>query len=195
MPGAVAEAGGREREHTPVELVRRAQEGDEQAFSAIYRARSSGVFRYARSILNDGDAAEDVTAQTFLQAWSNLPALRKPERFDSWLFRIAHNVAISETRRRRTSDLDEAPEPVDETREADPAGLLAGKFDAAALRAALEELPEATREIITLRFFAGLSHEEVAAQVGKSAGNVRVIQHRALSQLRELLEARGLAPA
>ena len=80
-------------------LVRQAKKGDETAFSSLYRARVSEVFRYAKSIVRNPSLAEDVTAQTFLQAWKSLPKLKDVQRFDSWLFRIAHNVSLNETRR------------------------------------------------------------------------------------------------
>ena len=97
-----------------VELVEQAQRGDDSAFEALYRSRVQAVFRYAKSIVRNPTVAEDVTAQTFLQAWKALARLRQPERFDSWLFRIAHNVAISEVKRSpQAANLDETPEPVE----------------------------------------------------------------------------------
>ena len=64
--------------------------------------------------------------------------------------------------------------------------------EARAVRRALLRLPDAMREVLTLRFFAGLSHAEVAAQIGKSENNARVMQFRALQQMRGLIEAEGI---
>lgn len=73
----------------PADLIERAQEGDERAFAELYRVRE--VARYAGALLRADYLVEDVVAQTFLLAWRDLPRLRDPRRFDSWLFRIAHN--------------------------------------------------------------------------------------------------------
>lgn len=172
-------------------LVRRAKEGDEAAFAALYNLRVSEVYRYVRSLLNDHATAEDVTAQTFLQAWQHLPQLKDVERFDGWLFRIAHNQAISETRRRPTSALDTIAEPVDPSPLAAPEALLERKLSAAAVRRALRQLPDSQREVLVLRFYGELSHAQVAAQIGTSEPNARVLQFRALKQLRSLIEAQG----
>jgi len=175
-----------------VALVEQAQSGDDSAFEELYRSRVQAVFRYAKSIVRNPTVAEDVTAQTFLQAWKALARLRQPERFDSWLFRIAHNVAISEVKRSpQAANLDETPEPVETSRLNDPESLVDLKFDVAAVREGLLGLPEHLREILILRFFSGLSHEEVGRQVGKTAQNVRVMQFRALKRLRAELEESG----
>ena len=172
-------------------LVRQAKTGDETAFSSLYRARVSEVFRYAKSIVRNPSTAEDVTAQTFLQAWKSLPKLKEVKRFDSWLFRIAHNVALNETRRTPHAPLETAAEPTAPGRFANPEMLLEGKVDALAVREALLSLPENLREVLVLRFYGGLSHEEVGVQLGKSRQNARVLQFRALKRLQTSLIAAG----
>lgn len=175
----------------PFALVRRAQTGDQAAFAALYQRTVSSVFRYAKSIVRNPTVAEDVTAQTFLQAWRRLDSLKKPERFDAWLLRITHNIALNELRRTRPTPIDDAPEPADTSRYHDPARMLYGKDEAEAVRAAIQELPNPQREVLVLRYFAGLSHAAVAVQLGKSENNIRVLQHRALRRLRDLLTQAG----
>ena len=177
------------------ETVRRAKDGDEGAFATLYSAHVTVVFRYVNSILRNPTSSEDVTAQTFLQAWQRLSQLRDEERFQSWLFRIAHNQAISETRRRPTTTLEDAPEPADPSPYSAQDLLLDGRVNASVVRRALLQLPENLREVLVLRFFAGLSHAEVAAQIGKSEQNARVMQFRALKQMRGLVEAEGVSIA
>ena len=72
-------------------LVERARHREQDAFAAIYQARVRDVSRYVGSMVREPERVEDVVAQTFLLAWRDLPRLRAPERFDAWLFRIAHN--------------------------------------------------------------------------------------------------------
>jgi RNA polymerase sigma-70 factor (ECF subfamily) len=172
-------------------LVRQAKKGDETAFSSLYRARVSEVFRYAKSIVRNPSLAEDVTAQTFLQAWKSLSKLKDVQRFDSWLFRIAHNVSLNETRRTPHAPLEAAAEPIAPARFSDPEMLLEGKLDAGAVREALLSLPKNLREVLVLRFYGGLSHEEVGVQLGKSRQNARVLQFRALKRLQADLLAAG----
>ena len=97
-------------------LVERAREGDERAFADIYVARVGGVTRYVASIVRGPDRMEDVDSQTFVLAWRDMPRLREPDRFDAWLFRIAHNQAMDELRRRPLIPLEDVSEPVDESR-------------------------------------------------------------------------------
>jgi RNA polymerase sigma-70 factor (ECF subfamily) len=172
-------------------LVRRAQSADQDTFAALYQQTVPAVFRYAKSIVRDPTTAEDVTAQTYLQPWKQIASLKKPERFEAWVLRITHNLALNELRRTRPASIDESPEPTDSSRYHDPARALHGKDDAAAVRVAIQELPELQREVLVLRYFAGLSHAAVAVQVGKSENNVRVVQHRALRRLRDLLTQAG----
>ncbi len=95
------------------DLVLRAQARDRDAFATLYTLRFRDVARYVTAILGRVDQAEDVVAQTFLLAWKNLPTLRRPERFDAWLFRIAHHQAINEFRRPRHQAIEDVAEPAD----------------------------------------------------------------------------------
>ena len=140
------------------------------------------------AILQDIDLAEDVAAQTFLSAWQHLPTLRRPARFDAWLFRIAHHQALNELRKRRpTTPLDDLPELADPDRLSSPTDLLDGKIDRETLWHALLRLPEMQREVLVLRFLEELPHARIAAQLGKSEEAVRALQYRALNRLRELI--------
>ena len=169
------------------EFVARAKDGDREAFSTLYRARLPAVARYVGAILRDPDQTEDVVAQTFVLAWTNLPRLRQVDRFDAWLFRIARNQARSELRQRPTAPLDEVPEPADESRFNSPAASLDTQSDSAAVRSALLKLSEDQREVLVLRFFWELSGPQIAAQLGKTEQAVWALQYRALKRMRALM--------
>jgi RNA polymerase sigma-70 factor (ECF subfamily) len=171
-----------------VRLVERAREGSEDAFAAIYRARVRDVVRYVTTIVRDPQRVEDVVSQTFVLAWRDVPRLRQPDRFDAWLFRIAHNQAMSDLRRRQVTPLEDAPEPMDESREASPAALAEAGADADAVREALARLPEVQRSVLVMRFLRDLPHADVARQLGKSEEAVRALQYRALVRMRELMD-------
>jgi len=151
-------------------------------FDALYRAARDDVFAYVATLLHDRGAAEDVTALAFERAY------RKRKSYDpgrgsqrSWLFGIARNAALDELRRRRRS----APL---ETEPAAPDDDLDRALRRAAVRTALAELPARDRELIALKFHAGLDNGELAELLGLSVSNAGTRLHRALTKLREILD-------
>lgn len=176
---------------TAAPAVQHASGGDRDAFEFVYRHRVREIARYVQAIVRDPAVRDDVVAETFLQAWRDLPRLRQPERFDAWLLRIAHNRAISEVSRRSVRTFasfgDSPPDPPDQDRFGRPGARLEALTDARIVREALLDLPRMQREAITLRYLRGLSYDEVAQQLGKSNDAVRQICHRALHVLRRAL--------
>ena len=179
-----------ERSEAPEQLVVRARDGDGDAFAALYRTRVADVGRYVGSMLRDLHRTEDVVEQTFLLAWRDLPKLRRPERFDAWLFRIARNQAMSELRRRPAAPLDEASDPADPSRSSSPDAVVEATEDAERIERALRRLPERQRLVLVLRFLRGLSHAETASQLGGTEEETRALQYRALAQMRRLMDER-----
>ncbi len=156
----------------------------ELAFDHLYRSSRDDVYAYVASLVGDRAAAEDVTATAFERAY------RKRSRFDpcrgeprAWLFGIARNAALDELRRRgRQTELAAEPEdlasiPAHESAEAHEQRL--------AVAAALGALEARERELIALKFFAGLGNAEIAAVVGISESNAGTKLHRAVNKLRE----------
>jgi RNA polymerase sigma-70 factor, ECF subfamily len=158
-------------------------------FDALYRATASDVFAYAMTLLRDRSAAEDVTAQTFERAYrrqSSFDARRGTQR--AWLFGIARNAALDELRRRRrTAALVADPE--------DPTAAGGGEdgeeaaVRRATVRAALATLEPRERELIALKFHAGLSNGEIAKVLGISDANAGTRLHRAVTRLRKACHA------
>jgi RNA polymerase sigma-70 factor, ECF subfamily len=158
-------------------------------FDALYRATASDVFAYVLTLLRDRSAAEDVTAQTFERAY------RRQASFDerrgtqrAWLFGIARNAALDELRRRRrTAALVADPE--------DPTAAGGGEdgeeaaVRRATVRAALATLEPRERELIALKFHAGLSNGEIAKVLGISDANAGTRLHRAVTRLRKACHA------
>jgi RNA polymerase sigma-70 factor, ECF subfamily len=156
----------------------------EVAFEALYRDSRDDVFGYVAGLLRDRSAAEDVTALAFERAY------RKRRRYDpqrgsprAWLFGIARNAALDELRRRRRH-AELVAEPVDE------ASATAGEEAAevalrrSALREALAGLAPRERELVALKFFAGLSNGEIATVIGVSETNAGTRLHRVIEKLR-----------
>jgi RNA polymerase sigma-70 factor, ECF subfamily len=166
----------------------RAAQHDRAAFGALYRRYLDRVYGYCFYLLGDHHDAEDVTERTFMAALAAIDRYRdEGASFRSWLFRIAHNQLANALRsrgRRRASSLDEVAEPVVDD---DPAGFVGIADESRRLRRALESLPDDRRQVVVLRFVDGLSAREIGAVLGRSEGAVRVLQHRALRQLAEIL--------
>lgn len=172
------------------DIVAAAQNGDGQALAVLYDAFSDRVYRYALVVLRDHEAAEDVTSDVFMGVLRNIGSFewRQGSTFESWIFRIAHNVIVDEKRRQlRRPTVPLAEE--DEMGLASPADIEDAVITAVELREAWRNvagLPRGQRQVLELRLVAGLSAEETGEVLGKSTGAVRVLQHRALTNLREM---------
>jgi RNA polymerase sigma-70 factor (ECF subfamily) len=161
--------------------------GAELPFDALYRACAAELYAYVAALLRDRAASEDVTAQAFERAFrrrGSFDARRGTQR--AWLFGIARNAALDELRRRRRT-VALAAEPADAEAATDDDGEAAVRR--ATVRAALAALEARDRELIALRFHAGLSTAEIAAVLRISPTNVSTRLHRALIRLREACHA------
>jgi RNA polymerase sigma factor (sigma-70 family) len=171
-------------EQTLVAPAREAPAEADLAFEKLYRSSRGDVYAYVAGLLRDRSAAEEVTAAVFERAF------RKRRHFDArrgsaraWVFGIARNAALDELRRsRRRAEL-----------LADPADVLSPTPDAlaeqgarrATVVAALARLEPRERELVALKFFAGLANAEIAAVLGINESNAGTKLHRVLTKLRE----------
>jgi RNA polymerase sigma-70 factor (ECF subfamily) len=142
------------------------------------------VYAYATSLLRDRPAAEEVTAAAFERAYRRRRTFN-PRRGSAraWLFGIARNAALDELRRRRrVAALAAEPADVEAVAPEEGADRAAAR---AAVRVALAGLEVRERELIALKFFAGLSNRELARVLGVSESNAGTLLHRAVTKLRE----------
>ena len=171
-------------------LVDRAIRGDARAFGLLYERHLDAIYRYIYFRVANAADAEDLTEEVFIRAWEAISAFDSAGQgsFLSWIYRIAHNRVVDHYRKRQplswTSDrlaLETANSPtVEETTHRNQ--------DAARLAEAISQLDDTEQQVIILRFVEGLPHAEVAQMLGKSEGASRVIQHRALINLKEILD-------
>jgi RNA polymerase sigma factor (sigma-70 family) len=148
-------------------------------FEALYRESRDAVYGYVAGLIRDRSAAEEVTAQAFERAWRKRRQL-DPRRGSAraWLFGIARNAALDELRRRaRLTELREGT-----TDSGGGAGEAA--IERAALRDAVDRLSGRERELIALKYFAGLSNAEIASVIGTSESNAGTKLHRTMEKLR-----------
>jgi RNA polymerase sigma-70 factor (ECF subfamily) len=178
-------------------LVDAAKAGDQRALSELYQTYFPRVYRYILARTGSPHDAEDLAEEVFMRVLEAIQRFQHREApFSAWLFRIAHNAVISQRRkesaRGKSGPLLEGI-PVDS---AGPDELVEQRLILNEVMEAARRLPDAQRQVITLRFTAGLSVAETALAMGKGEGNVKVIQHKAIAKLREMLgqTARKRAP-
>jgi RNA polymerase sigma-70 factor (ECF subfamily) len=169
-------------------LVDAARAGDERALSELYQSYFPRVYRYILARTGNTYDAEDLTEEVFMRVLEAIDRFQWREApFSAWLFRIAHNAVISQRRkdtaRGRSSQLNDGM-PVDS---AGPEELVESRLVLNEVMEAAKRLPDAQRQVISLRFAAGLSVAETARVMGKGEGNVKVIQHKAIAKLREMM--------
>lgn len=175
-------------------LIDRCLSGDEGAFEALVRRHQDRLYGTLVRVLGSASDALDVSQEAFVLAYQNLSNFRGESAFYSWLYRIAHNAAVSFRRRgRRTARSLErlqeqsGAEPVDRSAGADPARDLELADRRRLIYAALDELAEEQRSVLVLKEMEGFSYEEIAAILGCPIGTVRSRIHRARGELRDKL--------
>ena len=175
-------------------LVRKVQQGDREAAGLLFDEYHPRVYRYALAKLREPHSAEDVAAETFARVLSGVGRFRwKGAGFEAWLFRIAYNLIVDDARSRAKEipqddslgDLPSVTEP------ADPEATVLWNETRGHLAELVQGLNDEQREVVLLRFAAGLDTNEVAEVMGRNANAVRQLQFRALGSLRKRIEDEG----
>jgi RNA polymerase sigma-70 factor (ECF subfamily) len=178
--------GERVAAHFETADVKRASNGDHEAFERLYREHVGRVYALCVRMV-DEQTAEDLTQEVFIRAWSKLGTFKGQSQFGTWLHRLAINHILSkrETQRKR------------ESRNAGGDGLLArvmaptrrSSGHALDLEQAIHRLPERARDVFVLYDVEGYSHDEIADTLGVSVGTSKSQLHRARMLMRKHLEA------
>jgi RNA polymerase sigma-70 factor (ECF subfamily) len=174
----------------PPEEGRAKAQLDEQ-FTRLYKAHLRDVYSYSYYRVGNHHDAEDLTEQTFLQAYRHFERAREESQgrpLRPWLIRIAHNLAANYYRdrsRRPQTNLEDAGvlAATHETAE-----LVEGREDLKRVLAGVQRLPDDRREALIMRFTLGMDNKEIAAAMGKTEGATKVLLHRAIRQLEGFLK-------
>jgi RNA polymerase sigma-70 factor, ECF subfamily len=165
------------------ELVTRACRGDEAAFEALYRQHVGRVYGLCLRMTGQAESAEDLTQDTFVNAWRSLPGYEGRSSFSTWLHRIAVNAVLARRRspqgRNEISMTDEQGEQMEYAGE--PAMDEATPID---IERAIAALPPGARDIVVLHGIYGYSHEEAAEMLGVAVGTCKAQLHRARHLMR-----------
>lgn len=167
-------------------LMARYAAGDPLAAAALLDSLSGRLFSLGMRLLGDSVEAEDVVQETMLRVWKIAPEWRVGEaKVASWAYGVARNLCLDRLRKRRTTTLDEAPEPIDEA--LSPLENMMENDRAEALRSALNRLPERQKQAIVLRHFDEASNREIAETIGTSVEAVESLLARGRRKLASLL--------
>jgi RNA polymerase sigma-70 factor (ECF subfamily) len=172
-------------QQTDVELVEAARRGDIDSFGELCGRHYAGVVGVAYCILSDRDLAADAAQEALAVACRDLRRLRSPEKFGGWLHGIVRNVAKNNMAKRQRElalqqDIPDRPD-----------NRSSGNGSMEAVRQCVRELPGSYREVVVLRYFSGLSYEEIAATLNISARAVNGRLTRAKRKLAERLRRNG----
>jgi RNA polymerase sigma-70 factor (ECF subfamily) len=171
-------------------LVAAACGGDRAAFDEVVRRTYVDTYTLALRLTAHEEDARDVVQETYLRAWKGLKGFRGDAQFTTWLYRITANTAyttVKRRRRHRTGALDAMIEERIETRiDAQPEASAEQSALLARLSGALEQLPPKLRVLVVLKDVYGLTHEEIADELGISVPAAKVRLHRGRKRLRDL---------
>lgn len=183
------------RELSEAEAIRRAQQGDAEAFERVYRLHSRRVYTLCLRMVGNTAEAEDLTQEAFLQLFRKIATFRGESAFSTWLHRMTVNVVLMRLRKKTLAEtsLDEAMEPDEDVGgpRKDVGGpdlRLSGSVDRVNLERAVEQLPRGYRSVFVLHDVQGYEHNEIAAIMKCSIGNSKSQLHKARMRLRELLQ-------
>jgi RNA polymerase sigma-70 factor, ECF subfamily len=163
------------------------QAGDTKAFEILYDYYAEKLYRFVFFRVGHKEIAEDILADTFIKAWQKINQVNSYNAVPSWLYQIAKNNVIDYYRVKKTTVaiddvanvLEDAATPIDE---------MSLGFDQRRILKTLEQLPVEQQQIIQYKFFEDLTNQEIALIMNKTEGAIRVLQHRAITRLRELLK-------
>jgi RNA polymerase sigma factor (sigma-70 family) len=170
-------------------LARLAAAGDEAAFGVLYERHHQALYRYCRSIVRNEHDAQDALQGAMAAALAGAGTWRPGVPVRAWLFRIAHNEAVSLLRRRRrVAPLEDAPEPISASTESQ----VRERQRLATLVADLQDLPERQRSALVMRELSGLGHDEIAAALSTSTATAKQAIFEARVALAEFGEGREM---
>ncbi len=168
-------------------IIKSAVAGEASAFGLLYDYYQPKIYRFVFIKVSRREEAEDLTHQVFLSAWENIENYKHLGfPFSSWLYRIARNEVIDYYRTKKNNvELEKADSEISEPPTAEFA--IEKKFELENVRGAIGKLKPEYQDVIIMRFVEDLSPKEIAAALGKTEGAVKLLQHRAIKNLKALL--------
>ena len=173
-------------------LIKKTQKGDQESFEKIYDLFINDIYRYL-AVKMSGNDILDTASEVFFKVWTKINTYSGESRaqFRAWLFTIAHNSVVDYYRARRENvSLDDLLELPDTNTDVDPHDMTFKSMSVEILMEGLKKLPKGYENILTLRFLQDFSNQEIAEILQMKEGNVRILVHRAIKKLKEVVEKR-----
>jgi RNA polymerase sigma-70 factor (ECF subfamily) len=163
--------------------VRQSIDGDTAAFGNLYRHFVVRIYRYVLLQIRNVMIAEDITEDVFVKAYNSIQSCRgREDTFSAWLYRIAHNCTIDHFRAEKRQQAMQRNLPSGEPVALENNDILAEYNDT--LRV-ISDLPPQYRQLLLLKFVEGMDNTDIARIMNKGVGNIRVLQMRAIRELRK----------
>lgn len=177
------------KEESEEKLIKKAQNGETEAFGVLYDKHIEPIYRFVYLKVSHQADAEDITQQVFLNAWQNIRRYQsRGFPFSSWLYKIAHNSVIDYYRTNK-SRLNLDLETVGEISvDINFSSQIDQRLGLDVIKKAVKKLPPDQQTIVIMKFVEEMSNKEIAKILGKTEGALRVLQHRALKQLKKHLD-------
>lgn len=182
------------------EILARVGRGDEDGLSLLYDRYARVVYSLVLRIVQNRQVAEELTQEVFVRVWQQAGAFQKERgRFTSWMFGIAHHLAIDELRRRKARPQQVYDDPGAARSMLDVRDATSAPEDQALngirreyVIEALSQLPENQREVLELSYFEGMTQSQIAERQGEPLGTIKTRTRLGLQRLRNNLLARGI---
>ena len=190
----ISEGNSSARRLADIDLVRRAQQGDMDAFAGLFHANKTRIYSLCLRMTSNTAEAEDLTQEAFLLAFRKLGTFRGESAVSTWLYRVAVNTVLMHIRRRgmraREASLDELSERTPQAPKCEHGELderLVSTVDRVALTRAMKVLPPGYRTVFLMHEVHGYEHQEIARILRCSIGNSKSQLHKAKARMQKLL--------
>ena len=171
-------------------IIKRAIKGEAEAFGLLYDRYQPQIYRFIYLKVSHREEAEDLTHQAFLKSWEKITEYEfQGFPFSAWLYRIARNLIIDHYRLKKNNlSLDEIDEIVELKTENNPiVSATEKKLEMERVKKAINQLNSDQQDVIILRFIEEFSIQETASILNKTEGAIKLIQHRAIKNLKEIM--------
>ena len=169
-------------------LIQRAVKRDRLAFATLYDKYAERIYRHVYYRVSNQTDAEDITQEIFVIAWKAIDKYKRTGApFVTWLIAVARNLIVDHYKSKKKLSSLEGVEVPSQTDETNPEALAEANLNRNYVRKVVSKLKGDKQKVIIMRFIDGFSYEDIAGILHKSEGAVRVIQYRALSDLRRML--------
>jgi len=171
-------------------VLYRIRKGDTESFGRIFDFYHEKIYRFVYLKVATGEDAEDITAEAFLKVWQYIKEGKKIQSLQAFLYQVARNLVVDFYRRKGlpTESIDDAEITIADRSDLSLEEKMILKSDMAQIEGALRILKDVYREVIILHFLNELSLAEIAKIIGKTPGATRVLLHRGMKALKEVLK-------